>query len=264
MTALALILYFLIGLIAGFMGGMLGIGGGLVTVPSLILIFSHLGFPPEHRAHLAIGTSLGAMVLTAAASAYAHFLKKGILWNYFRGLSPGIVLGALLSAIIAGRLSNNILEMVFGFSVCIIGLYFIFTNPEIRQGHLKNPHLFLLAPIGIVIGALSTLLGIGGGIVTVPILTAFGVPMRNAISTSAATGLLIAITGAISFIMVGVGQSTVEAALGYVYLPAFVIIGLSATLTAHLGAASAYILPTHILRHIFGIFLLITGVLMLF
>lgn len=259
-----LIFYLLIGLAAGVLGGLLGVGGGLVTVPSLMLIFWCLDFPPEFLVHLAIGTSLGAMVFTAAASAYAHSLKNGVDGPFFRGLAPGIILGAIGSAWIAKQLSSQVLEKIFGVCLCVIGLYFCISKATVKEGHLGRPYFLLLAALGIGIGGISTILGIGGGIITVPLLTAFRLPMRNAIATSAATGFLIAVSGAASFLMVGIQEKIVPGSVGYLYLPAFIPIGIAAMVTAPLGARLTYILPTEILRRIFGVFLWLTGVTMLF
>lgn len=264
MTWFALIFYVLIGALAGFLGGLLGIGGGLVAVPSLALTFWMLNFPSATVMHLAVGTSLGAMVFTAAASAYAHYLKNGIQWHYFRALSPGIIVGAIVSALIAGNLSNRALELFFGVSACLIGLYYCFSPPRPEEGHMKAPHFAGLVAIGVVIGAISTILGIGGGIVTVPILMEFRMPMKNAIATSAATGFLIAITGAFSFLLIGIHETVVEGSVGYLYLPAFFLIGMAALLTAPMGARFAYTLPTSMLRSIFGVCLLTTGLAMVF
>jgi len=259
----ALIVYVVIGLIAGFLGGLLGVGGGIVTVPSLMLIFWCLDFPPAHIAHLAIGTSLGAMVFTAAASAYAHYLKNGIQWSYFRALSPGIILGGVLSALVAGYLSSSTLKMIFGYSACLIGLYFSFARIEVKEGRVHTPRFSLLVAVGVGIGAISTMLGIGGGIVTVPLLIFFRLSMKNAIATSAAIGFLIAVTGALSFLFISIQDTIVEGSAGYLYLPAFFLIGLAAVLTVPFGVRLTYVLPQYVLRRTFGVFLLITGIAML-
>ena len=259
-----LFIYGFIGVFAGFLGGLLGIGGGLVTVPSLVLCFYLQGYASTHSMQLAIGTSLGAMVFTAASSAIAHYLKKGIYWNLFWGLAPGIVLGAVLGAIIADRVSNRILELFFGFSECLIGIYFFFshTSKEEKEGARPPHHLFLVF-IGIAIGAFSTVLGIGGGIVTVPILTAFGTPFRNAISTSAMAGFLIAIIGAIAFLYLGLEHSAYQGSVGFVYVPAFIMIGITSALLAPYGAKCTYALPVGMLRRGFGVILIGAGISMI-
>lgn len=264
MAWFALIIYAAAGLVAGFLGGLLGIGGGLIVVPALVWTFQLLGFPADRLMHLAVGTSLAAMVFTAAVSAYTHLMKKGINWHFFAGLAPGIVVGCVGSALIAENLSSKILEVIFGSFECLIGFYFIFFRPKEREGPVKDISWFILAIIGIGIGALSTIMGIGGGIITVPILVAFCLPMKNSIATSASTGFLIAVIGAISFLLMGGEAKAVEGSIGYVYLPAFALIAITAMVTAPFGARLAYVWPTLVLRRIFGVMLVIAGLVMLF
>lgn len=258
-----LAIYAFIGLLAGFSGGLLGIGGGLVTVPSLFFLFHFLGFPSEHSMQMALGTSLSAMLFTAASSACSHYLKNGINWQFFTYLSPGIIVGSLAGALIADYLPSKELKMIFGICAILVGFSFLLPHKE-KEKTGSTLHLPLLALIGTGIGTVSTLLGIGGGIMTVPVLTFFRAPLRNAISTSAMVGFLIAFVGAISFLILGLKQQTMSESVGYVYLPAFIMIGLTSVLSAPFGAKLVYILPTDILRKIFGLFLLIVGVLMLF
>lgn len=257
---MTLILYAIIGIFAGFIGGLLGVGGGLVVVPALIFMFQYLDFPLTYAMQVAVGTSLGAMVFTAASSAWAHYTQKGVYWHLFRVLAPGIILGAILGAVIADYISTASLKMIFGVFAILIGIYFLFSQ-EFKESRTKlAPHLILWIIIGVIIGSISSILGIGGGIMTVPILTAFGVPIRNAISTSAATGFLIALIGAISFLYLGMHQDTFSGSIGYLYLPAFISIGITSSLMAPYGAKLAYKFPTKILKRIFGIFLIATGI----
>lgn len=264
MAWLALIIYAATGVVAGFLGGLLGIGGGLIVVPALTFTFYLLDFPQTSLVHLAVGTSLAAMVFTAAASAYAHFRKKGINWKFFRGLAFGIIFGCIGSALVAKYLSSKHLGMIFGFFECVVGVYFCFFRQKESQGSLKEPFFLVIAAIGVGIGGLSTLLGIGGGIITVPVLSAFRVPMKNAIATSAATGFVIAIIGAFSFLVIGIKEKVVAGSIGFLYLPAFILIAITAALTAPIGAKLTYVLPTPFLKRLFGVVLLIGGLLMLY
>lgn len=256
-----IIIYLFIGTFAGFLSGLLGIGGGLIVVPSLLVLFHFLGFPPENVMKMAIATSLAAMVFTVGSSAWAH--RKGIIWHLFKSLVFGILLGAILGATIASIMPEKYLQIFFGFFVCLFGLYFLLTaNIKEIEGQLR-PHFLVMTLIGLLIGAISSILGIGGGIITVPLLTIFGTPMRNAISTSAATGFVIAVASALSFFYLGLSQSN-ALSLGYIYIPAFIVIGLTASLLAPLGAKHAYSTSIVILKRVFGFFQIIVGILLIY
>jgi uncharacterized membrane protein YfcA len=249
---MTILLYCLIGAIAGLLAGLLGIGGGLVVVPSLYAILTFI--PLEYRLKIAIGTSLGAMIFTAGASFISHSYRKGVNWTYFRLLLPGVIIGAIIGAFIAFVLPGRWLELVFGVGFCLIGLYFLF--PDSQKTPFIHPY-HLLA--GLVIGTLSSILGIGGGILTVPYLTWIRTPLREAIGTSAALGLPIALVGAFSFFVLGQESG----GTGYLYLPALGFIALTSTILAPFGAYLAYLLPTSILKRLFGIFLCAVGLYML-
>lgn len=258
-----LLIYALIGLCAGFLSGLLGIGGGLVVVPTLLLTFHLLGFPEAHAMQIAVGTSLGAMIFTAASSAWAHYRQKGVWWHYFRLLAPGVVVGAITGALLADYLTSQKLILIFGISVIAIGGYFLLPLKQREDNKPYFPHFLMQNAIGIFIGGLSSILGIGGGIITVPVLTAMHIPLRNAISTSAVVGFLIAVVGALSFLLLGMKHQLMAGSVGYLYLPAFFGIAITSTLAAPYGAKCTYIWPTDLLRHIFGAGLIIAGILMI-
>jgi uncharacterized protein len=256
-----LLIYVIAGLLAGLLGGLLGIGGGLITVPSLLLAFHLLDYSSPYLMQTAVGTSLAAMVFTSAVSAYSHYLKQGIDWKILRQFIPGTALGAILGALIASYLPSRILEIIFGISVILVGCYLLF-SPTLPEETTQTPppsHPFIFSFLGVIIGAISTILGIGGGLITVPILTFYGASMRYAIASSALLGFLIAFIGAFSFLSTGLNQVALDYSLGFLYLPAFIVIGLTSCLAALLGAKLTYILPTYILRRIFGVFLILVG-----
>lgn len=256
------ILFTLVGILSGFFGGLLGIGGGLIAVPALLAIFHLKAFPLEHAMQVAIGTSLAAMVFTSFSSAGAHIWRKGVSWPYFRALAPGIVLGAVLGAWIADQVPSRYLAFFFGVIVFVLGLHFFFFSKE--KLILRDLPNWLLGPLGVGIGALSSLMGIGGGILTVPILKAFHLPLHPAISTSAATGCLIAVVGALAFLGFGYNESPLQGTVGFIYMPAFICIGLSAFVAAPFGAKVAYALPVELLSKIFGVVLVVEGLVMMF
>lgn len=254
-------IYLVVGIIAGFLSGLLGVGGGLIVVPSLLATFYVLGFYPENMMQVAIGTSLSAMVFTSAASALAH--RKGVNWFLFKELVLGICLGSILGAFLAHILPTKHLQVIFGIFICIFGIYFLTFNRINALERNSKPNSWIMTLSGLLIGAISSILGIGGGIITVPVLIIFGASMRQAIATSAVTGFAIAIVGALSFAYLGSSEG-VDGHAGYVYMPAFLIIGLSAAFLAPIGAKYAYSTPTIVLKRIFGIYQITIGLLMIY
>ena len=162
MDPFILLLYAVIGAVAGFFGGLLGVTGGLITVPCLLLAFRIMGFSPDSVMHMAIGTSLAAMVFTAASSAYTHYVNKKVNWKAFTYMAPGVVLGTIIGAVIADKLPARALESTFGFCAALIGLYFLFADHPEELKEDKEPAsamTFFLTGIGIA--TLSAILGIG-------------------------------------------------------------------------------------------------------
>ena len=251
-------LYSMIGLISGFFGGLLGIGGGLITVPALLLTFQHA----DHAMHLAVGTSLAAMIFTSLSSATAHSLKKGVRWPIFRVISFGIIIGASLGGFIADHFSSERLAFFFGSFAIGFGIYFLSPRGNIERETRAFVTSKVMVLPGICIGALSALLGIGGGLMMVPFLTYCGVQIREAISTSAVTGVLIAIFGALSFLFFGLGDPSLKGTLGYIYIPAFIAVGIASCIAAPLGARLTHSLPLPLMRKIFGVFLIFVGLSM--
>lgn len=255
--------YGLIGILAGVMAGLLGISGGLVTVPGLLLVFHFLGFPQGYVMQLAIGTSLAAMVFNSISSTWAHQRRQSVLWDLFLSLLPGIVLGSIAGASIAHLISGVILEVIFGIFAILVGLHFL-RPTKVHDIPSRLPSKIILGLIGFGIGGISNILGIGGGIITVPVLLAFHIQDKKAIATSAATGLIISFLGALSYLYFGIGETSFSYTVGYLYLPAFVIISITTFFAAPYGAHLTHILPTSVTKRIFGIALMGTGVLMLF
>ena len=247
---LEFLIFLIVGLAAGFISGLLGIGGGMIVVPSLLVTFYLLSLYPDNAMQTAIGTSLAAMVLTAWSSAWAHW--KHVNLSLFKALAPGIIFGAIVGAIIAHLLPTKHLQFVFGIFICLFGIYFLLTAKIQEIESKTQPHYLILSIIGVAIGAISSILGIGGGIITVPLLTFFGASLKHAISTSAVTGFLIAFFGAMH-----------SCSTGYVYIPAFIIIGLAAAMMAPLGAKFAYTTSPIILKRVFGIYQIAIGLLMI-
>jgi uncharacterized protein len=259
---LALIAYALTGAFAGFVAGLLGVGGGLVIVPALVFVFTRIGFDADVLVHVAIGTSLSTIIVTSISSMRAHHKRGAVDWAVFRRLTPGIVVGALLGAAIADRLPSATLRIVFGVFELLVALQMAIQWSA--APHRQLPGTLGLAGAGGAIGTLSSIIGIGGGTLTVPFLVWCNVSIRNAVATSSACGLPIAVAGAIGFVLTGWRTPNLPAlATGYLYWPAFAGIAAVSVLFAPLGARLTHTLPTTVLRRVFAIFLAVLGIRML-
>jgi uncharacterized membrane protein YfcA len=253
------IAYVAIGVIAGILGGLLGIGGGVVTVPCFLLLFPYLGFPQAYIMHMAIATSLAAMILNTAAATRAHNKRGTVVWDVFWKLVPGLIFGAIIGAFIASWLSSIVLEIFFGVFLLLLAVYF-YRQKVIRSGTHKLPSKLILNSLSVGIGAVSNLLGIGGGSMTVPLLTSFKMKDRNAIGTSAATTLLTTSLGAASYLILGWGDVPGEGTLGLINILAFLIVGVAAFFTAPYGAALTQKIDPDQVRKIFAVVLALTGI----
>jgi uncharacterized membrane protein YfcA len=258
----ALPIYLAVGAFAGLLAGLFGVGGGLVIVPVLAFVFRAQGVDAAVLMHLAIGTSLATIVFTSLASVHAHHRRGAVLWPVFARLVPGIVLGAWLGAAVADALPGMALRRVFGiFELVVAAQLALDLRPAPHRG-LPGP--FGTAIAGAVIGAVSAIVGIGGGTLTVPFLTWCNVAMKNAVATSAAAGLPIALAGAIGFLAAGWGEPSRPAgSTGYLYWPALLGIVAASMPMAPFGARLAHSLPGALLKRIFAGFLALLGIAML-
>jgi len=251
-----------LGAFAGVLAGLLGVGGGLVIVPVLAMLFYQAGFSPAVIMHLAIGTSLASIVLTSLSSVWAHHRRGAVRWALFATLAPGIVLGALLGALVAHHLPSDKLRTVFGLFELVVALQMgMNLRPPAQRG---LPGRLGMGLAGGVIGTVSAVVGIGGGTMTVPFLQWCNVPMRQAVATSAACGLPIAVAGAAGFVVTGWREGALPSgSSGYLYWPAFWGIVSASVLFAPLGARLAHRLPAAALKRFFALFLLLLASRML-
>lgn len=255
-------IYALTGIFAGVVGGMLGLGGGIIIVPVLHFLFMRQGFPPEILMHLAVTTSLATIIVTSLASTYAHHKKAAVLWPAVNRFVPGILIGAGLGALVADSLSSNVLRIIFGLfeTLVAIQIWFEFKPKATRT----LPGTAGIVGAGTGIGLFSTLLGIGGGTLTVPFLLWCNVNIRNAVAISAACGFPIAVAGTTSLIIAGWDNLAVPAhSFSYLYWPAGLIIIAMTVFFAPVGARLAHYLPVLTLKRIFSILLLVIGIRML-
>ncbi|MFO8025283.1 sulfite exporter TauE/SafE family protein [Thiohalophilus sp.] len=256
------LLYLLLGIFAGVAAGLLGIGGGLIIVPVLVFIFQQQQFASEVIVHLAVGTSLATIVLTSISSVRSHHQHGAVLWPVFVRMAPAIVLGALLGSVVADWMPTRVLKWVFAFFELTVATQMMLAYRPNPQRKLPNwPGLSLA---GSLIGAVSAIVGIGGGTMTVPFLVWCNVAMRKAVATAAACGLPIALAGATGFIINGWNEPGLPAwSSGYVYWPAFIGIVATSVLFAPLGARLAHRLPAARLKRIFALLLYVLGIRML-
>jgi uncharacterized membrane protein YfcA len=260
MTLFAVVgLYLALGVLAGTMAGLFGIGGGLVIVPVLIFSFGLQGVSGDIAAHLAVGTSLATIVFTSISSIRSHHRHGSVCWGIFRPMTAGIVPGAVLGAWTASMLSGDTLELVIGVFVILVALEMLFgANP--KPGRDVSGSVGL-GSAGAGIGWASAIFGIGGGTLTVPYLNWCNVRMQQAVGTSAACGLPIAVAGALANIATGwQSPGLPKLSVGFIYLPAFIGIVLTSVLFARVGANLAHRLDAALLKKIFAIVLIVMGV----
>lgn len=259
---LALASFIVLGLIAGLLAGMLGIGGGVVIVPALIWIYQRHGLSPEIIPHLAIGTSLASIVFTSLSAIRAQQKRRAIDWPVVRLLAPATLLGGFASGYLAGFIPADMLKAFFAIFLLFVGTQFILDWKP--AAHWRLPGRGGLWGLGLGIGSLSALLGIGGGNITVPLLHACNLDLKRAIAISTALGFPIALFGAVGFLLSGWGHALLPSGtLGYVSLPALAAIAGAAILTAPLGVRLAHDLPVKRLKRIFGVIVLAISLRML-
>lgn len=254
--------YLALGMFSGFCAGMFGIGGGVVMVPILTALFAAQQFPHEHVLHLALGTSMATIVFTSTSSLWAHHRRGAVLWPIVQRIAPGIVIGTLLGSHYASLVPTRPLGLFFAVFVSCVALQ-MFLNVK-PQPHRQLPKFIGMAATGIVIGAVSALVAIGGGSLSVPFMTWCNVKVQHAIGTSAAIGLPIALSGAVGYAISGWSQTGLPSgSLGYLYLPAVAGTALVSVITAPLGARVTHSLPPALVQKIFAAVLLLLSAKML-
>lgn len=254
--------YGALGAVVGFFAGLLGIGGGGIMVPLLTTLFAMQGFPRQHIVHLALATSMAAIVITALASVRAHQAHRAIMWPIVGLMTPGILAGTFLSAYMAALIPARPLALVFVVFMAYVSIQMLLNiKPKPNR---QLPGRFLLTLVGVGIGGLSALVAIGGGSLTVPFLTWCNIKLQNAIATSAAIGLPIAIAGTLGYWAGGEKLSDLPLhSEGFIYLPAVIAISALSILTAPWGARLAHRLPVKLLKKIFAAMLMLLSVKML-
>jgi len=251
------------GVIAGVLAGLLGVGGGIVIVPVLEWVFELLGVPADIRMHLAVGTSLAVIIPTSISSARAHYMRDAVDIDIARRWSAFIVLGTVIGIIIASRVEGTVLTGVFGVVALIVAIKMMLPFED-RTLTAEVPRSAPIAIIPTTIGAISTMMGIGGGSLTVVTLTLMSEPIHRAVGTSALFGLVISVPGAIGFVYAGWGNEMLPfGSFGFVNLIGFLLIAPTTVLAAPFGARIAHALSRRVLGSLFGLFLLLVSVRMI-
>lgn len=258
----SLVIYCLVGAVAGILAGLLGIGGGLVIVPMLVYVFGLLAIPQELSMHLALATSMASIMFTSISSFMAHHRRGAVHWEVVRRIVAGIFTGTFVGSCFASTLSTGFLKIFFVVFLYVVAVQLLLNKKP--KGSRELPGMAGMFAAGNIIGAVSSFVGIGGGTLSVPFMLWCNIRVHNAIGTSAAIGLPIAVAGALGYLINGWGVAGLpEWSVGYVYLPALVLLSLLSSLTAPIGARLAHKLPVATLKKVFAGLLIVLSAKML-
>lgn len=240
-----------LGALVGFAAGLLGIGGGMILVPFMTMILTAKHFPTQHIIHMAIATSLATIMFTSISSVRAHHARGMVLWPVVKLLAPGILIGSWIGPWIGAHMNSSALALAFSVFVAFSATQMLLNKKPAPSRELpKAPGMF---GAGGGIGVLAGLVGAGGGFVSVPFMTWCNVKIHNAVATSAALGFPIALAGTLSNIYFGMQAPDLPAgSLGFIYLPALLVVSLASVTTAPFGAKIAHSLPVRSLQKVFA------------
>lgn len=242
----------LLGSVAGFLAGLLGVGGGMMMVPFMTMLLDHQGFAAEHVVKMAIGTALATICFTSVSSVAAHHRHGAVRWDIWRRLAPAILLASYLGAGLATRIDGRLLAGLFA-------LFVGWSATQMLRGRKPRPTRQLpgtagMATAGTAIGVAAGMTGAGGAFVSVPFMVACNVPIHNAVATSAALGFPVAVAGTIGYVVNGWSLG-LPGALGYVYLPALAVVSVASVIAAPRGARTAHRLDVRPLQRAFAVLL---------
>lgn len=258
-----LLCYFAIGCVAGVLSGLFGVGGGIVIVPLLAMAFPAQGFAEALVMLMAVATSLATIVATSISAVLAHQRRGAVQWLWVWRLVPGILLGAAIGAIVAEGLPGRVLKLVFALFLLFVAMRLVYIKS--RDANTARVSRAVNAAAGFGIGLLSAIIGIGGGTLTVPYLVKRHVTMQQAVATSSACGLPIALAGTLTYMYLGWNRPDLPPlSLGYIYLPAFAGIAACSALFAPLGAKLAHHLPAAKLKRWFAVLLVLVSARLLY
>ena len=248
----------------GFVAGLFGIGGGLITVPFLYYIFGQLGIDQQYIMHLAVGTSFAIIIPTSTVSVLTHHKFNAVDFNIVKNYGIFVITGVVIGTIFAATLKTKSLVLFFSIVILFLGIYLLLIK-EREQNIVSEMKLYLKVILGIIVGFISAIMGIGGAVMNVPIFKYFGYSINKAIGSAAAIGFLIALFGAIGFLFSGSYLKTnLPLSIGFLNIPAFLIFIPITTFMARLGARTVHKIDKNKISKIFGIFLLLVAAKFLF
>ena len=246
-----------VGAIAGLIAGLLGVGGGTIIVPALIFLFEFTNTNTDQIVQMSVATSMACIVITSISSTYAHHQKDGVMWSLVKSIGLGIPLGAMFGVVLVNIISGFFLKILIVIFMIYIGINMFSSKIKVNKNvTLQNTNHFFP---GSMIGFLSIPLGIGGGTFTVPYLRSLGHDIRKSIGTSAACGIVIALTATIFFSM-PIQLASLQLNENLIYWPGVFWISFSSIIFTRLGARLTYIIKEDLLKKIFGVFILIVAV----
>ena len=259
---LFLLMFAALGSVTGFAAGLLGVGGGIVIVPGLFFIFKYLGLAPQEFMHVFVGTSLAVIVPTGFASARAHWKRGAVDLALVKNIGIGIVFGVAIGTGLADFLSGAAMNIIFA-SVIMCLAVLMAAEPKRFEIYHKIPPQPWSAGAGFFIGAVSTLVGIGGATLSVPFMSLCRVPIHKAIGSAAALGLVIALPASIGFIIIGWGEAGLPPySFGYVNILIWTLIAPMSVFFAPIGAAVSHKIPVNALRKLFAVFIVVVAIKM--
>ena len=248
----------------GFVAGLFGIGGGLITVPFLYYIFNYLEIDPQYVMHLAVGTSFAIIIPTSIVSVLTHHKFKAVDFDVVKSYGIFVVLGVIIGTFFAATLKTKSLILFFSIIITFLGIYLLLIK-ERENNITVNIKLYLKIIFGFIVGFISAPMGIGGAIMNVPILKFFGYSINKAIGSAAAIGFLIALFGAVGFLISGSYLKTnLPLSIGFLNIPAFLIFIPITTFMAKIGARTVHRIDKNKISKFFGLFLLIIATKFLF
>ncbi len=256
-------IYLVLGSFVGVLAGVFGVGGGIIVVPVLLFSFRLMGMEEAYLAHMAIATSHAAIIFTSSSSSYIYNKSGNVNWRTVYFLTPGLLVGGLIiGPNVADILPSSILQIIFAFFMVVVAIKMWFgLSPKVEGNIPSRP---AMAVVGGGIGSISSILGIGGGSLTVPFLTWRGVPIRNAVGTSVSCGIVIAISSTIGYIYTGLGEPGLpDNTYGYVYWPALLGIVSTSMLFVRLGVKIAVLLDEKLQKKLFSLLLIVVAIKML-
>lgn len=257
---MSFLIFLALGAIAGILAGLLGVGGGLVLVAALAWLLPTLGIPQESAMHAALATSLASIILTATASARAHARRGSVLWPTVAWMVPGLLLGGWLGSGLAVRIDGQVLRYVVAAYCFLAAAQLLLAHVRGDEGAAVDaPRGLPMSAAGIGIGALSAVVGIGGGSMTVPLLVSRDVAPVRAVGTSSACGVAIGLASAVGYALHAPAGALPEQAWGYVYLPAAAGVAMASVLAAPYGTRLAHRLSGAALKRVFAGFLVLVG-----